>query len=650
MSAYSLSRLWSSVIIAASAVALVWAVWSPTSRAQSTMLIDIDHWTFDFIITYDLGLSRPVNHVVVINFDDASFSQDSHFPVARGRIASLIGRVLEGNPKVIGLDLFLSEPRKEDALLKERLKGTQKVILASQEKAGGLPAIRPSVEFCKPEDAAVKGYCREDDPAFGYAAIDLPLDSDGFVRRMNLFLPGTPPLLSFPAMLAQLYADTSLVEEGKKLAVTLGGHRFPYVDTSAKTSWIGSWSSRAAPLSAISVLNPKFDPTQAFGGKVVIIGQSGGPAPDRYLTPVFRTRPASGVRVMLSGAEIHAAAVETLLSGCGIQITAPEVLWPVTGVIATLFLLAFRTVRVRFGFFVFAAFLLAICGAAQVLCAAGHHWFPVIPAVLSIAFSVPVALTYDFVQERFLKSAAMHEREQVMGMFSRYVSPEVATEIWNRRDEMQLAGEQRTATILFTDIRSFTAITAGQPSQAVLRWLNEYLTAMDEIVTAHHGFLNKFMGDGIMVLFGVPLSEGEKKDALHSVRCAVAMVQTVAEMNSRHVNEPNYPPLRIGAGIHTGTLTSGNIGSLKRMEYSVIGEAVNLASRLESLTKEFHTDIVLSAATYELVQSEMSGFRDLGLAAVRGFHEAFKVYTLEVPRDPVQPVPGIKENVHEITT
>jgi adenylate cyclase len=270
---------------------------------------------------------------------------------------------------------------------------------------------------------------------------------------------------------------------------------------------------------------------------------------------------------------------------------------------------------------------------SQVLFTAGHLWLRFFSTELGLALCVPFSTAYQYLQERFLHSEALAEREQVMGLFSRYVSPEVAQQIWERRSEVILAGEERTATVLFSDIRSFTAITAGKPSQIVLQWLNEYLTAMDEVITAEGGFLNKFIGDGLMVLFGVPLSTSIEADAARAVRCAQKMIQRVDELNREHPATAHFPKLKIGVGIHTGQLTCGNIGSAKRLEYSVIGETVNLASRLESLTKEFHVDIVMSQSTYLAVRNLFSGLSDLGPSPVRGFDRPIHLYSVSVEAD-----------------
>jgi adenylate cyclase len=257
-----------------------------------------------------------------------------------------------------------------------------------------------------------------------------------------------------------------------------------------------------------------------------------------------------------------------------------------------------------------------------------YFWVQYTTVTLGLLLSVPVSLTYRFVQERFQRTAATREREQIMGLFSRYVSPEVAQQIWDRRTELVLAGEQRVATVLFSDIRNFTSLTEGKDSHRVLDWLNEYLTEMDDVIRAHGGFLNKFMGDGLLVLFGVPLSDGIEADACNALRTARHMLDRVRSLNLRHQNDPGFPILKIGIGIHSGKLTCGNIGSRNRMEYSVIGETVNLASRLEGLTKQFGTGIVLSASTFVAVKREFQDLQELGITSVRGFEGAIRLYTV----------------------
>ena len=270
-----------------------------------------------------------------------------------------------------------------------------------------------------------------------------------------------------------------------------------------------------------------------------------------------------------------------------------------------------------------------VLAAVEWLVSRQELWVSFVTTQTCLVLSVPAAFWYRYLEEQRLKVRSEAERRQLMGLFERYVSADVAAEIWKRRGEFVLAGEERVATILFSDIRNFTALTAGRPSAEVLAWLNRYLSAMSDVVKANGGFLNKFIGDGIMVVFGVPLSQGERADACRAVQCALQMLEQVDALNSTMGTEE--PRLKIGIGIHTGMLTAGNVGSPERLEYSVIGESVNLASRLESLTKEFKTAIVMSVSTWERIREGFPAV-PLGEAEVRGFSGKMMLYGVKIGR------------------
>lgn len=238
------------------------------------------------------------------------------------------------------------------------------------------------------------------------------------------------------------------------------------------------------------------------------------------------------------------------------------------------------------------------------------------------------------------------EQQKLMGMFERYVSPEVASEIWRRREEITLEGEEKTATVLFSDIRDFSTRWAGKPSQEALSWLNHYLTAMSEIVMRNGGFVNKFMGDGLMVLFGVPLSQSVAQEAEKAVRTALEMLAWVKRRNAERADRE--APLRVGIGIHTGTLTAGNVGAKTRMEYSVIGENVNMAARLEELTKKLPADLILSAETRQLVEDHFE-IEPLAEVVVRGFKGRSQLFTVNQDAD-VKAVTGDSVRISERST
>jgi len=192
----------------------------------------------------------------------------------------------------------------------------------------------------------------------------------------------------------------------------------------------------------------------------------------------------------------------------------------------------------------------------------------------------------------------LKERDKLRTTFGKYMTQTVMDHLMNGK--VQLGGETLTVTILFSDIRSFTTISEKMnDAQALVSLLNEYFTEMVSIVMQEDGVVDKYIGDAIMAVFGAPVSKPD--DAIRAVRAAVRMRGALAALNERLVAR-GVPALRTGIGIHTGEVVAGNIGSEQRMEYTVIGDPVNLASRLESNTKELGVDVLISGDTYALVK------------------------------------------------
>lgn len=558
----------------------------------------------------------PAPTLAIVDFDDPTFDRLGVFPAPRSTLAEVIERVSAGRPDLIGLDVLLSEKRPAEAEGERRLAAALanagNVILADNFGGHQLAASEPLTEY------------RQNALDVGF--VNLLLDGDGFVRRMYLGLR-TPEYqgVSFPVALVTNYVQKPL-EPGRGGGLRIGSTEIPLDGSGAPACLIGYWTPRPAEVvSAGRVLEPGFDPAR-FRGRIVIVGQSSSKAQDRFSTPLFRLRGAEGTRRLVPGPEIHAAAVASLLSG---RINRPldaRVLWAVNLALAWAVIgLAIRWRPAR------AALVVAVAAAgtwaaADYAFASERLWIRFVSTEAVVLLALPAVLAFRFLQERRLKAEAEADREQLMGLFGRYVSSEVADEIWRRRAEILLAGEERTATVLFSDIRNFTGLTAGKGSSEVLTWLNDYFTEMSDVVKRNHGFLNKFIGDGLMVVFGVPLGISVREDACRAVRTAIQMLERVEALNAGR--PPGRPELRIGIGIHTGPLTAGTVGSRDRLEYSVIGETVNLASRLEGLCKELHTSLVLSPTTQELVRYAFET-APLAETRVRGFEGTIEVHTVQ---------------------
>jgi class 3 adenylate cyclase len=602
-----------------------------------TAFSDLTNWTYDFLVNHG-GYAPTSKEIVFVDFDDATFAQIQKFPIPRSTVADVVTKVGQAKPAIIGLDIFLSESRNqdEDAAMQRALTSAGNVVVAIQAGTGQLPAVLPLPIFCQPENPAVPtGFCKDGAPgAFAYAAINMPFDSDGYVRNAELFTwDNKQKAESFPVFMAEEYLaqvdpnckNCALTPLDKRNAM-FRGHRVPFSDPEAGTFRIGDWSPHVAThISAWSVLTGSVGPA-ALQNKLVLIGQSSDAARDQDFTPLFRVRAADGARERIGGTELHAAAIETLLDGHAIGEVLPWQRWTIDFLVLLVAAWAFTRLRLRMAFALDAILMIAIYMAAQATFTHFHLWFPYLETMLGVSSALPCGVAWQYVKANLLRSETEQQRAQLMELFSRYVDPAVANAIWDRRDEVSLEGNERIATVLFSDIRNFTGITAGKPSRTVLKWLNRYFTAMDEVIRAHGGFLNKFIGDGLLVVYGVPLSQGEPEDACNAVRSALAMLKRVDELNAETAAGEDFPELRIGVGIHTGMLTSGSVGSRDRLEYSVIGETVNLASRLESLNKEFGTEIILSEGTWERVKDRIEGIYPLGATDVRGFDEQVTLY------------------------
>jgi adenylate cyclase len=231
--------------------------------------------------------------------------------------------------------------------------------------------------------------------------------------------------------------------------------------------------------------------------------------------------------------------------------------------------------------------------------------------------------------ERFNEMVeGLEERDQLRTTFGKYMTESVMSHLM--ANKVRLGGDLLPVTVLFSDIRGFTATSERLDAQTLVALLNEYFAEMVEIVMDHGGVVDKYIGDAIMVVFGAPVPRED--DALQAVRAALAMRRALARLNDR-LEARGVAPIRTGIGIHSGDVVAGNIGCERRMEYTVIGDAVNLASRLESCTKDVGADVVISGTTYELVRDEIDA-RFLQTISVKGRAQTVEVYAVPDPGDP----------------
>jgi adenylate cyclase len=355
---------------------------------------------------------------------------------------------------------------------------------------------------------------------------------------------------------------------------------------------------------------PEIDPAR-FKNAIVVVGTTAAGLSDVFVTPFSQGK--------MPGAQIHATVIDNLLSQQSLRPLGPA--WGLAILIACalaiglagVFLPVWPTVGVAL------ATLAGIGGASVVVFGRGV-WMPVAEPVLAVAFATFGVTAYQYFVEG-------REKRQVKQVFSRFVARDVFDQLMADPSRARLGGERREMTVLFADIRGFTTFTEQGQAEEVVAQLNEYFSRMVAVLFAHRGTIDKFVGDMVMALFGAPLADPDHAD--HAVKAALAMLEALADLN-RQWAAAGRPPLDIGVGLNTGEMIAGNIGSETIMSYTVIGDAVNLAARLESLNKEYRAHIIISDATRSRLKGRYD-MKPLGTVTVKGKTEPVAIFEIRPP-------------------
>jgi adenylate cyclase len=342
----------------------------------------------------------------------------------------------------------------------------------------------------------------------------------------------------------------------------------------------------------------------------VFVGATALATYDLRVTPVSPVFP---------GVEKHATVAANLLNGRSLRRPDWVALVEAAGVVLGPFVLAWLLPRLRPAVGIASGTLLlaAFFTAAHVAFRLGV-WVPVLYPLLSGVAGLMAITAFLYVTEE-------RKRVGIKRAFQRFVSPEVVDRIANDPGALQFGGEVRPLTVLFSDIRDFTGYTERHAPQELVQLLREHFTRMVEQIHANQGTLDKFIGDAVMAIFGAPLSYPDHAE--RACRAALAMLAELEKLQAKWTAE-GREPFRVGIGINTGEMVVGNLGSEQVFTYTAVGDGVNLAARLESLTKDFGTSVIISEATYTAVRHAFHA-RFLGEVHVKGKVAAVKIYGLE---------------------
>jgi adenylate cyclase len=587
------------------------------------------------------GAGAP-ERVVLVQITEADIARFGH-PIPDLELAAVLGNLSRLGPRAIGVDLYRDRP-----------------IGQGQAQLAAVAEANPNLAFI--ELVSPRARDRIAPPAFlagrpQAAASNMVLDPDGVVRRAMAFVYDDTeqghPALSWWLAERYLAQESPPIEPGPGSADSKGQRQPIQLGAGEVFRFLGDDGGyRGAYDGGYQLLlgfehGPRSFPAIAFGdvydgtvdpalvrGRVAILGSAAPSVKDDFFTPLSPLR--SGYSVT-KGIEVHGLAVDHLLR-VALEGAAPthvmsegaEAVWLLLWCVAW----GWIGVRVRSAGQTLVAFGVgfALLGASFPLFLAGW-WLPVVPPALAWLLAGGVAAGIALILER-------HARETVDRLLFSHVSEKVARKLWAASEELALSGrlpaQQAGITVLMSDLEGFTKSSEKIAPKVVMDWLNEYMDAMVPLVEQHDGLVDGYWGDAIKADFGAPdprETEAEQdKDAVHAVRCALAMGSAMAALIQSWQSR-DLPSVRLRIGINTGSVVMGSQGSTSRLKYTSMGDTVNVAARLEAVDKEsFEAErdplacrIIISESTRARLGGAFE-LRDLGEHGLKGKGIKLRIY------------------------
>lgn len=544
------------------------------------------------------GATSPHPDIVIVRIDDVTFEAlQTQWPFPRSMHATVIDRLRRAGAKAIAYDVQFTEPseRREDAALMDAVaRARGRIVLATSEvNEFGESAILGS-------EATLRGLGGRSGNA------NLVADSDGAIRRTPHTLEN---MLAFPVAVAAL---------AKRAAVSRDGFR------ADGTAWIDfPGPPGTIPSVPFSEVHAGTADPRRFRGKIVVVGPTAPSLQDNHPTAVGRDDPMAGV-------EIHAASIATMLDGVPLReapgwlaallVFALAFVVPAASVVLTR-PRARGLVALALAVLVAAAYL----GIAQLAFGAGLI-LPVFVVLAALSLGLVAVLGVEAV-------VATAERERIWGVLSRLLPRDVGETMLQARHMRDLCAEGATvtATVVICDLRGSTAF-AERHGNRLWTPMNRYFDIMTKTVERHGGEVIQYQGDGILAAFGATTTQADHADrALAAVRDMAG--PSLASFNAWLADHGYGDPMRMGIGVNSGSVMCGNVGSETRLQYTLLGDTVNTASRLEATTKELNRDVLISDRTFAMLKHEPPDLRYVDAMAMRGKHRMAVLWTLDPQPD-----------------
>jgi adenylate cyclase len=623
--------------------------------------------TFD---TFQLIFPRvkTVKPVTIVDIDEKSLAKLGQWPWPRTRIADMVINLTSLGAAVIAFDIVFSEPDRlnsdiaadtiryldEATRAKLRALPTNDQILAEAIRRSrvvlgesGLPGVLTEFDESLPLTGLAMlgeepqrflfdfpGLLRNvrvlEQAAAGRGLFTIKAERDGIVRRVPMLLRAqgaTVPSLSLEMLRVATATGTILVKSEKAGVKSIAVRGLEVPTDGNGQLWVHF--ARQDPsiyVSAVEVLDGSVAP-EKIRGKLVLIGTSAVGLNDIKTTPVSPVMP---------GVEIHAQVLESALT------RAVMLSQPIYGIVVELCAAILLGLLVIAFAPLFGPVSLVAVGALFASLLVGTSWYFYWQHRLLIDFTYPLlsttAIYLTLIFSSFVREQA--QRRQIRSAFSQYLSPALVEQLAQSPEKLVLGGEEREMTIMFSDMRGFTSISESYKNdpQGLTALMNRFLTPLTNAILNRKGTIDKYMGDAIMAFWNAPLDDSAHQ--INACEAALDMLERVGALNEAReleAKEENRPfiPLNVGVGLNTGTCVVGNMGSDMRFDYSVFGDSVNLASRLEGQSKEYGFPIILGSKTALAVKDRFA-ILELDFIMVKGKKEPEVIYAIAGREDTAQ--------------
>jgi adenylate cyclase len=622
--------------------------------------------TFDTFQVID-PRKKTAKPVTIVDIDEKSLAKLGQWPWPRTRIADLVTNLTRLGAVVIAFDIIFAEPDRlnpdsaadtfrnldEETKAKLRALPSNDQLLADAMRhsrvvlgESGLPEVLSEVDKSLPvtglamlgEDPqrfmfSFPGLLRNtqvlETAAGGRGLLTINPERDGIVRRVPMIMQAqgaTMPSLSFEMLRLATGTDTIFIKSdvaGIK-SVAVKGFEVP-TDRNGQL-WVHfAHYDPSIYVSAVDVLEGRVAP-EKIARKLVLVGTSAVGLNDIKTTPVSPAMP---------GVELHAQVLEAALTK---SLLSQPPYGPLLEFGAALLLGILVIVFAP----LFGPITLVVVGALFASLLAGTSWYFYTQHRLLVDFTYPLLSTTSIyltlIFTSFVREQA--QRRQIRSAFGQYLSPALVAQLAQSPEKLVLGGEEREMTIMFSDVRGFTTISESykHDPQGLTALMNRFLTPLTNAILARKGTIDKYMGDAIMAFWNAPLDD--KEHQLNACQAAVDMLERIDELNKKREQEAKegghaYIPLNVGVGLNTGVCVVGNMGSDLRFDYSVLGDSVNLASRLEGQSKEYGFPIIVGSKTALAVKDKFA-ILELDFIMVKGKKEPEVIYAIAGREDTAQ--------------